>query len=131
VCPNTAADPVWQASIKNVSNALGAGVRGQPMTRLQLGADLQYQEDTTKNEQGPLPAGIAPLPDAIYKHTILKLYAKQDLDKRLSLRMQYIYDRYQTDDWTWATWTYGDGTVILPNPNQKVQFIAIQLQYRM
>jgi hypothetical protein len=61
----------------------------------------------------------------------LKLYAKQDLDKRLSLRMQYIYDRYQTDDWTWATWTYGDGTVILPNPNQKVQFIAIQLQYRM
>jgi len=124
VCPNTAADPVWQASIKNVSNALGAGVRGQPMTRLQLGADLQYQEDTTKNEQGPLP-------DAIYKHTILKLYAKQDLDKRLSLRVQYIYDRYQTDDWTWATWTYGDGTVILPNPNQKVQFIAIQLQYRM
>lgn len=131
VCPDTAADPVWRAKLSQSTSALGAGVRGRPMTRLEIGADLQYAEDTAKYEQGPLPAGIDPLPDAVYKHTTLKLYAKQDLDKRLSLRVQYIYDRFTTDDWTWTTWTYGDGTTVLANPNQKVQFIALQLQYRM
>jgi MtrB/PioB family decaheme-associated outer membrane protein len=131
VCPDTAADPVWQANIKNVSNALGIGVRGQPATRFQLGADVQYQEDIGKNDQGPLPAGIAPLTDIVYRRTTFKLWGKQDIDKRFAVRAQYVFDRFQSNDFTWANWVYGDGTVVLPNPNQKVNFIALQLEYRL
>jgi MtrB/PioB family decaheme-associated outer membrane protein len=131
VCPNTVADPVWQANLRNISNALGAGMRGKPAERLELGGDLQYSQDLAKFDQGPDVAGVQPLPNTTIKHATLKLYAKQQYDKNMSIRLRYVYDRYLSNDWTWTTWTYGDGTTVLSNPSQKVQFIALQLQYNL
>lgn len=131
VCPNTAADPRWEATLRNTGFAIGAGLRGKPRTGLEVGAELQYAEDEAQHQQAPLVAGVAPLPDTNVKHTTFKLYAKQEVAKNLSVRAKYVFDRFKSDDWTWETWTYDEGTRILTNPDQKVHFIALQLQYRM
>jgi MtrB/PioB family decaheme-associated outer membrane protein len=129
VCPNTAADPMWQAKLTNSSFAFGAGVRGKPRTATEFGFDAQYVEDDGKWEQGPLDPGTTPLPNTKTKRGTLKAFAKRTLDKNLSLRAQYTYDHFFSNDWQWTTWRYGDGTTILTNPDQKVHFIAVQLQY--
>jgi MtrB/PioB family decaheme-associated outer membrane protein len=131
VCPNTAADPMWQANLRNISNALGAGLRGRPREKLELGGDIQYSMDTAKFDQGPDVAGVQPVPNTHIKHATFRLYAKQEYSKNVSIRLRYVYDRYLSDDWTWSTWTYGDGTTVLSNPSQKVQFIGLQMQYNL
>ena len=129
VCPNSAADPMWTAKQSLSSFAFGAGVRGKPRTALEVGFDAQYMEDEGKWEQGPLDPSTTPLPNTKTKRGTIKLYAKQTVDKKLSYRAQYTYDHFFSNDWQWTTWTYGDGTRILANPDQKVHFIALQLQY--
>ena len=129
VCPNTTADPMWTAKWRTSSYAMGAGLRGKPRTALEIGADLQYVEDAGKFEQGPLDPTTTPLPDTKTKRGTIKLYAKHTVDKKFSYRAQYTYDHFFSNDWQWTTWTYGDGTRILTNPDQKVHFIAVQLQY--
>jgi hypothetical protein len=44
--------------------------------------------------------------------------------------LSYIYERWGTDNWTWTTWTYSDGTRVLHEPIQKVHFIGLTLYYR-
>jgi hypothetical protein len=53
------------------------------------------------------------------------------VDKKMSVRAQYVFDRFQSDDVNWANYTYGDGTVVLPNNSQKVHFIGVQLMYSL
>jgi len=36
----------------------------------------------------------------------------------------------RTNDWTWSTWTFSDGTRMLQDPVQKVNFLGISYQYR-
>jgi MtrB/PioB family decaheme-associated outer membrane protein len=131
VCPGTLADPIWSAKMRNSGFALGAGVRGKPKERLEVGADLQWMNDSTKYEQSPLDPNVQPLPEATVKRTTFKLFARQAMDKRMSLRAQYIFDRFQSDDFNWANYTYGDGTMVLPNNSQKVHFIGVQLMYSL
>ena len=108
---------------------MGAGLRGKPRSALEIGIDMQYVEDAGKFEQGPLDPSTTPLPDTKTKRGTIKLYAKQTVDKKFSYRAQYTYDHFFSNDWQWTTWRYGDGTTILTNPDQKVHFIAVQLQY--
>jgi MtrB/PioB family decaheme-associated outer membrane protein len=131
VCPGTVADPIWQAKMQNTSFALGAGLRGKPRERLELGADLQWVNDMAKYDQGPLDPAIQPLPEVTVKRTTFKLFARQALDKKMSVRAQYVFDRFSSDDWNWSNYTYGDGTQVLPNNNQKVHFLALQLMYSL
>ena len=131
VCPGTAADPIWSAKMRNSGFALGAGLRGKPSERLQLGGDLQWMKDSTKYDQSPLDPNVQPLPEVTFKRTIFKLYARQAVDKKMSVRAQYVFDRFQSDDVNWANYTYGDGTVVLPNNSQKVHFIGVQLMYSL
>jgi hypothetical protein len=49
------------------------------------------------------------------------------------MRVMYIYDRYRTDDWTWANWNYSPadgGTTVLQEPEQKVHFVGVAYYYR-
>ena len=71
-----------------------------------------------------------PLNDIHTKVTSFKLYGKYALDRKSGVRVDYGYDRYQTDDWTWANWVYVDGTTVLQNPDQKVSFLGVSYYYR-
>ncbi len=58
------------------------------------------------------------------------VFAKYAVQKNAGVRLDYIYDRYSTNDWTWSTWQYVDGTRLLQSPTQKVHFIGVSYYYR-
>jgi len=121
----------WGANIKNDSDTFGLGMHGKPMTRLEIGADLQYSRIADKfalfNISGPPTA--APLPDINTRITTLKLFAKYALRKNMGVRFDYIHDRFKTDDWTWTNFVYSDGTQVIQNPNQIVNFFGMSVYY--
>ncbi len=121
----------WQAKLRNVGDSFGLGVRGKPLSRLEIGGDLSQSDMRDENRQ-QLFAGVAVVdvvPDFSTKLTKLNLFAKYALKKNVDLRLNYIYDRFSTDDWTWTNWTYSDGTRVLQSPTQTVHFIGVMMNY--
>ena len=70
-----------------------------------------------------------PLPNIEYNRTTLNLNGKYALMKNAGIRVQYIYDRFKTDDFTWTQWVYTDGTRVLQNQTQTVHFIGVSGYY--
>lgn len=134
VCPAGAADPVYSANMRNVSDSFGIGLRGKPNGRMEIGADLSYsdiKDDYEQRATSPMTSTLpASLPEITTRLTRFNLYAKYALEKNSGLRLNYIYDRYSTNDWTWTSWVYVDGTRLSQDPNQKVHFIGVSYYYR-
>jgi MtrB/PioB family decaheme-associated outer membrane protein len=124
-CPNTTAAPIWEAHLRNIGKALGFGLRGKVSGPLEVGADLTYSEDAGEFRQDPRPATVGAVPDANYTRATFKVYGQYALTKRSGIRAQYIRDEFKTDDWTWTNWTYSDGTRILRNPKEAVDFVGL------
>jgi MtrB/PioB family decaheme-associated outer membrane protein len=132
-CPTTAA--LWQAKLSNTSNAVGVGLRGKISSRIEIGADLQYQNLVDKYDQflvAPTTstALVEPLPNINTKLTTVKLWGTYGFDRYSGIRVDYIYDRFDTNDWTWTTWVYTDGTVVTQQPVQTVNFLGVSYYYR-
>lgn len=133
ITPNEAFD----TTSKNKGDSYGLGLRGKPNGRFEIGADFSYSDITDEWQQLPI-AGTAPipaandLPVATTRLTRLKLFGKYNLDKNSGLRLDYIFDRYSSNDPTWTGWTnpassgYGEGTVISQPSPQNVNFIGIR-----
>lgn len=121
----------WQAKLRNVGDSFGLGMRGKPYSWLEAGADLSYSNITDENRQQAL-AGTATdvIPDFATKLTKLNLFAKYAVKKDTSIRVNYVHDRFETNDWSWTTWTYSDGTRVLASPTQKTHFLGVVLDYR-
>ena len=128
-CPNTAATPIWTAHIRNVGNAVGLGLRGKATAKLELGAEYQLSNDRGEFRNGPTPPGVTAVPDTKYNRYTLKLSARYAVQKGAGLRFQYIHDRFSTNDWTWDAWTYADGTRVLPNSQQKIDFFGLSAYF--
>lgn len=119
------------ANLRNTGDAFGLGVRGKPMERLEIGADISYSDIKDEYRQRALTgAAVTSLPDVSTKLTSLNAYATYAIRKNAGIRLNYIYDQVKTDDWTWTNFTYSDGTRVFQNPNQKVHFIGISYFYR-
>ena len=133
-CPATAANPVWQANLSNTSNAVGLGLRGKPWSETEIGADFQYQSLVDKYDQFPLRPGtsavVQPISDIDTKLTTFKLWATYALAKNSGIRLDYIFDRFDTNDWTWTSWVYSDGTTVTQEPRQTVNFLGVSYYYR-
>jgi len=131
VCPGTAADPVWSAKLSNLSDNLGVGVRAKPTGQIDLGADITYSEIRDQFDMGTIQGGaVTSLPDVHTKLTRVNLFARYALQKNTGVRLDYIFDRFKTDDWTWPTWTFADGTTLTQNPSQKVSFLGVSYYYK-
>jgi hypothetical protein len=104
-------------------------LKGKPTGQLELAADFQFSDDRGEFRNGPTPAGVTSVPDTKYTRSVTKLTATYAMQKNTGVKLQYIHDRFSTNDWTWDTWTYSDGTRILPNSQQKVDFIAATVYY--
>ena len=124
-CPATAANPFWEAGLRNIGRAFGLGVRGKPSGVLEVGAELNWSQDKGEFRQAPLATGTGPLPDSHYRRTTFRLYGQYALTKSSGVRLQYVGDQFKTDDWTWTNWTYSDGTRVLSNPTQSVHFVGL------
>jgi predicted porin len=78
-------------------------------------------------------AAVEPLDVINTKVTTLNLSVKYALQRNAGVRAMYIYDRYRSDDWTWANWNYSPadgGTTVLQEPDQKVHFVGVSYYYR-
>jgi hypothetical protein len=131
VCPASATDPVWAASLRNFSNSFGFGLRGKPTGQIELGAEFSYSDIKDETHLETVQGGaVSSLPDINTKLTRLNLFARYALQKFSGVRLDYIFDRFQTDDWTWPTWTFADGTRLTEPPTQKVSFIGVSYYYK-
>jgi MtrB/PioB family decaheme-associated outer membrane protein len=123
--------PTWGANLRNLSDNFGLGLRGKPTGMLEIGADLSYSDIKDEYRQETLiGAPITSLPNVSTKLTRLNLFGKYMLQKNAGVRLDYIYDRYKTDDWTWSNWMYADGTRITQDPTQTVNFVGISYYHR-
>jgi predicted porin len=128
--PVTAGARPWAAKLSNLGASFGVGINGRPSSRMEVGADLNYLNITDKYKQRALggPA-IASLPDISTELSNLRLFVKYAVQKNMGLRLDYIYNCFKTDEWTWASWTYTDGTRLSQNPNQAISFIGLSGYY--
>jgi MtrB/PioB family decaheme-associated outer membrane protein len=135
------------ANLEDTGDNFGVGLQGSPMARLTTGIDVLYSKNVNKYPEtvtltgaGTLfPAGIiGPLPDIENELIRFKLYAIYALQKNADIRVDYIYERWETDDWTWlfadgSRFTYGtttDGTQVFQEPKQNAHFIGLRYIYR-
>jgi len=134
VCTANAANPIYSATLRSESDSYGLGFRGQPHERLTLGGDLSYSKINDSYQQQALTPASSTVPRALpevsTQLTRFTLFGRYALEKNSSIRVEYIYDRYKTDDWTWTTWRYSDGTTVNENPNQRVNYLGAAYQYR-
>lgn len=120
----------WSAKLTNESYGYGLGVRGKPMAALDFGADLAYYDDRSEYEQSAITgAAISSLPDIVYRHTMFRLFGRYMVTRNWGVRLDYIYDRWKIDDWTWRNFTYTDGTRVFEDPSQAVHFIGLSVLY--
>ena len=115
--------------MRNVGTAFGLGLRGKPTAKLDVGAELQISNDRGEFRNGPAPAGVTPVPDVSYDRMVTKLTARYALQKNTGMRVQYVRDRFSTNDWTWDNWTYTDGSRVLANSQQTVNFLGVSGYY--
>jgi MtrB/PioB family decaheme-associated outer membrane protein len=127
----------WAARLRHRGDAVGVGLRGRPLSRLALGADLQYAHDRSEHAMEALtPGELDALPDITYRLSSLTLFMDYTLRANSGVRLNYIYERTRTDDWTWngsetmPQWVYTDGTTVVQNPDEKVHFIGVSYYMR-
>jgi len=132
VCPSTAADPIWSAALKSTSNNFGAGLRGKPHAKVDVGADLSYSEIKDKYDQSAVTAGatVPSIPTITTKMTRVTVFGRYALDPRSGIRLDYVYDRFSSDEWAWQSFTYLDGTQLLEPSVQKVNFFLVSYYFR-
>lgn len=137
--PGNTAAVFWDADLRNTSTAWGIGVKGKARRNLEVGIDLSTSLDMTETSQSqvrgtaptaPTPA-VASLPDFFYRQLSLKLFADYALDRQSGIRVDFVMDHRDNNDWTWQGWTYtADGTKITNTPSEKSAFIGISYHYR-
>ncbi len=122
--------PTWSANLENSSDSFGLGLHAKPLEKLDIGMDASYSKIQDQYDlKTVVGAPITSLPDISTKLTRVNLFGKYALQKNAGVRLDYIYDRYSTDDWTWSTWMYADGTRI-SNPSQHVNFVGVSYFYK-
>jgi hypothetical protein len=123
---------LWLANLENESDSFGVGVQGKPMARVDVGADLLYSTMTDKFGTFTLsgPAAVSNIPDIRTRITRLNLFTQYAIDKNTGVRLTYVFDRWQSNEWTWSQFVYTDGTRLVQDPSQKVHFIGLSGYYR-
>ena len=133
VCGGAVLPNVWSAKLQNLGDAVGIGVRGKLKGLKQVGADLQYTSDHGSynvTSTSAIPGTVTLPPDSHYRVTRLKLFADYALQKNAGVRMDYAFERWTIDDWTWTTTFYADGTRVFQDPTQTVHFIGVSGYYK-
>ncbi|MEO5377862.1 MAG: MtrB/PioB family decaheme-associated outer membrane protein [Magnetococcus sp. DMHC-6] len=138
------------SDIDDTSNSIGLGLRNQFNNSTKIGVNLDHTWSKTRYQDevvAALPttvvyptdtttgAVLSPLPEINSKTTKLDAFVEYlGLGPGL-LRFDYIYELWDTNDWSWAfsdedSYTYGtstttDGTVIMMDHYQPVNFVGV------
>lgn len=127
----------WGADLKLSSNAVGAGFDGRISSKLSVGGQYLYSRDVSKYDisyanAGALSSirqGAGILPDTEYTLNTLRLFTRYALTNATAIRLDYVWDRREMDDYTWSSWSYSDGTKVFVEPNQITRVIAVTVSH--
>jgi len=141
--------------LQDTGNSVGLGLRGEVSSRVKLGADLQWSRNLSKYLQTVTALNGTPgtstvatftpgLPDI--ENTLIKLsfFSTYALDKNSDVRVDFIHERWKTNDWSWMfangtpfAYTGGnvgsvalDGTTVTANQTQTSNFIGARYIYK-
>ncbi len=122
----------WGADLDIQGQVFGAGLNGA-VGQWDLGAKYLYSRDRTSyginytdpGQLSPVPAGAGALPDSIYRISQLRLSGTYAYSKLTKIRLDYIYDLRDLDDYAWSNWTFSDGTRVLSPSNQKTEAVGL------
>lgn len=121
---------IWTVKLQDLDTSFGIGLNGRPTGKLEVGANLNYSNITNKFKQSARTGPeISSVPNINFQLGSLRLFARYALQKNFGLRLDYILDRFKTDEWTWTNWTYTDGTRLTQDPDQLVNFISLSGYY--
>jgi MtrB/PioB family decaheme-associated outer membrane protein len=138
-CTANAANPAWSADLKNIADTFGLTLRTRVTSKLEITADAmrsRVRDEMRLTSITPVPSVVdtgQPLNDIHTVVTTVRLNAKYALRQNMGVRFTYMFDRYDTDDWTWAFWNYSPtegGTTVRQEPIQKVHFFGVSGYYR-
>jgi len=129
--------------LADTGDSLGIGIKGSATEKLTLGADLQWNKSVGKYQQSNSnnQANIVEdLPNITNKTTRLALNGVYQLDKKSSVRVDLIHDRWDTNDWSWMMWNNAqttlvpmayatDGTSASASSKQSASFVAVRYKY--
>lgn len=128
-------------ALDNTNLSASIGMQGKLSGKLQVGASLVYMDDksvygqalhaTASTAAAKQLAQSGGLPDITYKQTALKLFANYALEKKSSVRLDFLHQQTDVNDWTWNGLVYSDGTTVKPNGSQKVNFIGLTYVYKL
>lgn len=138
------ADPNRKIDLADIGDTFGIGIKGKATAKLNVGANLEWNKSVGKyqqsnsNNQANL---VEELPDITNKTLRLSLNGIYQLDKKSSVRVDLMHDRWETNDWTWMMWNnaqtalvpfaYGtiDGTSVSTGSKQSANSVAVRYQY--
>lgn len=140
-------------NLEETGNSLGLGMRGEATSRIRIGADLQWTRSVSKYQQNLtlLSAGTTQpasfsgnLPDIENTMIKLSIFSMYALDKNSDVRIDFIHERWKTNDWSWmfangTPFSYTgattgnlalDGTTVTANQVQSSNFIGARYIYK-
>jgi hypothetical protein len=139
------------AELRDINTALGLGLTGKPVDRLEVGGTLSYLHDINRYgqvqdsgagatpsaanlENGAILARTGGLPDVTFKQFRLKLFGKYGINNSSDIRFDLTHQRTRLDEWTWGyagvPFVYSDNTTVSQNPRQNVTFISVTYIYK-
>jgi hypothetical protein len=117
----------YLAELDDINTSVGLGVAGKPSSRLDVGGNLTYMDDSNRYNQTLNNVGGA-LPNVTYRVTSLKLFGKYSLEKNSDIRVDLVHQNATLDEWTWGNngtaFTYSDNTTVSMQPNQSVNYLG-------
>lgn len=88
----------WSAQNQDTIDTAGVGVKHTAIkNKLDLGAD--YSLSHTRGEITVTSGASSSFPDLITRLDTIKLYARYQIEKNVSLHGAFQYEHYRTDDW--------------------------------
>lgn len=128
---------------ENTTRNAGVGFTGKISGKFELGGNLSYTDDKSAYNQtldtfagadsAALLTATGGLPDITYRQTALKLFGKYALDKRATVQVDLVHQRYRVNDWAFSNngvpFTFSDGTTITQQQSQHASFIGVTYIY--
>jgi MtrB/PioB family decaheme-associated outer membrane protein len=129
----------------NSNVGASVGFNGKVNAKFDMGGGLSFTGDKSVYAQTldslagsdsvALLAATGGLPDIVYSQTALKLFGKYALEKGSSVRVDFVHQRNNVNDWTWSLngvpYVYSDGTTVLQKANQSVNVIGVTYTYQL
>lgn len=123
--------PTRQTKLDNTTDAFGLGLRGSFFYTLKVGVDFSYSFDRGDFDQNAITgAPIAQLPNVHYRRSTLNVYAIYPFAQNSGVRLDFVHDRWQTNDWQWDGFTFNDGTVVSQPENQILNYVGVTAYYK-